>query len=255
MTWSAAQYSKFLDDRTRPARDLLAAVPLQDPDRVVDLGCGPGNSTGLLVDRYAHADVTGLDSDPDMLTAARKALPECRFVQERIQDWRPQSPVDLIFANASLQWLDDHAALFPHLLGLLAPGGALAVQMPDNLDEPTHRAMRQVAADPRWAARLADASSRRKPLLDALQLHTLLRPLCRRLDVWRTVYQFELDGLDAIVDWFKGSALRPYLDALDPDEQIAFLSDYRDAVAPHYPQTAGRVLLAFPRAFFVAQKT
>ncbi|MFT4013689.1 MAG: trans-aconitate 2-methyltransferase [Paracoccus sp. (in: a-proteobacteria)] len=253
MGWSAQQYARFLDDRTRPARDLLMAVPLTAPRLVVDLGCGPGNSTALLAARYPGARTLGLDCDPDMLAAARRSLPGLRFQHGRIQDWHPEAPPDLIFANAVLQWLDGHEVLFPRLVGLLAPGGALAVQMPDNLDEPSHAAMRRIARRPEWAGRLADAETRRRPLIAPARLHALLRPLCRRLDIWHTVYQVELAGLDAIVEWFKGSALRPYLVPLDRAERAAFLAAYRAEIAPAYPESGGRALLAFPRYFFVAE--
>lgn len=253
MAWSAGQYGKFLDQRTRPARDLLAAVPLTPARWVVDLGSGPGNSTALLVERFPDADVVGVDADPDMIAAARNALPACRFHHRRIEDWHPDHPPDVIFANASLQWLDDHDALFPRLIGMLAPGGVLAVQMPDNLDEPTHVAMRQIAGDPRWRDRLAGAAAGRKPLIPPADLHALLRPHCVWVDIWRTVYNFDLAGVDAIVEWFKGSALPLYLAPLSNDEQTAFLTEFRDRIALDYPETEGRVLLAFPRYFFVAQ--
>ena len=252
MAWSAAQYSKFLDDRTRPARDLLAAVPLETAQLAVDIGCGPGNSTALLVARYPGAQVVGLDPDPDMLRVARATLPDCRFQQAQIQTWQPEVPPDLLFANASLQWVPDHAALLPHLVGLLRPGGALAVQMPDNLDEPSHVAMREVAADPRWHDRMGAASARRRPLLTPAQTHALLRPICSRVDVWRTTYHHPLAGQAAIVEWFKGSGLRPYLAPLEPAEQQDFLSAYLDRIAPSYPEKDGMVLLPFPRAFLVA---
>lgn len=253
MGWSAGQYSQFLDQRTRPARDLLAAVPSVAPARVVDLGSGPGNSTALLAARYPGAHVTGLDSDPDMIAAARKALPDCDFHLTQIEQWRPDASPDLIFANASLQWVDDHETLFLRLVGLLAPGGVLAVQMPDNLDQPTHAAMRKVADDPRWCDRMAAALARRKPLIAPFALHALLRPHCAGIDIWRTVYHFDLAGVQAIVEWFKGSALPPYLAPLDVDEQRDFLAAYTREIAPHYPETDGRVLLPFPRYFFVAQ--
>ncbi|MDS9469401.1 trans-aconitate 2-methyltransferase [Paracoccus sp. MBLB3053] len=254
MGWDATQYSRFLDERTRPARDLLAAVPLTDPAIIVDLGCGPGNSTGLLAERYSEAEIQGIDSDPDMIAAARSNLAACRFTEIPIEDWRPTRAPDLIFANASLQWVGDHASLFPQLLSLAAPGGVLAVQMPDNLDEPSHRAMRAVAADPRWAGRLHGAGERRKPLLSPQEIHALLRPLCSAVDVWKTTYHFELGGTSAIVEWFKGSALRPYLELLAPSEQDEFLSAYQAEIRPAYPETAGRCLLAFPRHFFVARR-
>ncbi len=252
MSWSAAQYAKYLDDRTRPARDLLAGVPLEAPGFVVDVGCGPGNSTALLVERYPGVRVLGLDPDEDMLRAARAALPGADFARGPIESWAPETPPDLLYANASLQWVDDHEALFPRLVGLLAPGGVLAAQMPDNLEEPTHVVMRRLAAEPRWADRLAGAAGMRRPLLAPARLHALLRPLCSRVDIWRTVYNFELEGVDAIVEWFKGSALRPYLAPLAAEERADFLAAYRAAIAPSYPETDGRALLAFPRFFFVA---
>ncbi|HWL57785.1 MAG TPA: trans-aconitate 2-methyltransferase [Paracoccus sp. (in: a-proteobacteria)] len=254
MGWSASQYSRFLDDRTRPARDLLNAVPVERPDLVVDLGSGPGNSTALLARRYPAARIVGIDSDPDMIATARRKLPECEFLPDTIEDWRPTTPPDVIFANASLQWVEDHEALFVRLVNLLSPGGALAVQMPDNLDEPSHRAMRKVADDPRWSARMGSANARRKPLMRPPALHALLRPHATRVDIWRTVYNHELEGVDAIVEWFKGSALRPYLATLDVDEQASFLHAYREEIAPAYPESDGRCLLAFPRLFFVASR-
>lgn len=253
MSWSAKQYAKFLDDRTRAARDLLAGVPLAAPAHAVDVGCGPGNSTMLLVERYPEAQVSGIDSDEDMIRAARQALPTCEFERAEVKTWQPEMPLDLIYANASLQWADDHTALFLRLVGLLAPNGALAVQMPDNLDEPSHRAMRKIAGHGPWRGRLAAASSQRKPLIPPAELHALLRPNCARVDVWRTVYNFELAGVDAIVEWFKGSALRPFLSPLNAEEKSSFLAAYREEIAPSYPEFGGRTLLAFPRFFFVAQ--
>lgn len=251
MEWSAAQYVKFSDERTRAAHDLLASVPLHDPASVVDLGCGPGNSTELLVSRFPDARVIGIDNDPDMLKTARTALPAHEFSHADIAEWQPDQPVDLLFANASLQWIDDHGALFPRLLGHLAPGGALAVQMPDNLSEPTHVAMSRIAAMPRWADRLSAAAEQRKPLMPPSGLFALLRPLCRKVDVWRTTYHFEMKGHEAIGEWFRGSALRPYLQLLTPVEQADFMAAWYEEIAPAYPVTDGRCLLAFPRFFFV----
>lgn len=254
MDWNPTQYLTFADERERPARDLLAAVP-GEPSRIVDIGCGPGNSTALLLARYPGAKVSGLDPDPSMIAAARAALPACRFELGRVEDWAPETDPDLVFANASLQWSGGHAALFPRLVGSLAAGGSLAVQMPDNLDEPTHVAMRALARQQPWSARLAATADRRSRLLAPPALHALLRPLCRRVEVWRTTYHVELQGLDGIVAWFTGSALRPYLAPLDADEAAGFLDRFRAAIAPAYPpDAAGRVLLPFPRLFFVATR-
>src|SRR5438105_4226944 len=153
--WSARQYLKFEDDRTRPSRDLLAQVPLTAPRRVVDLGCGPGNSTELLIERYPDAEVAGLDSSPDMLRQARERLPRGIFVQADLATWSPEPRTDLLFANAVFQWVPDHPAVLRRLLAALPAGGVLAVQMPDNTEEPALALMREVAKSPRWAERLA----------------------------------------------------------------------------------------------------
>ncbi len=158
MSWSAHQYVAFEDERTRPVRDLVAAIPNEIARSAVDIGCGPGNSTEVLLARYAGASVTGLDSSQDMVDAARKRLPDVQFRVADIGAWDEAGPYDVILANAVLQWLPDHASLFPALVSRLAPGGTLAVQMPDNLEEPAHRLMRQVAAQGPWAEKLAGAS-------------------------------------------------------------------------------------------------
>jgi trans-aconitate 2-methyltransferase len=253
--WNAAAYSRFEAERTRPARDLLAAVALDAPARVVDLGCGPGNSTALLVDRFGADPVTGVDSSPDMLAKARARLPGVRFEAADIGAWRTGAPVDLLYANASLQWLPGHEALFPRLAAMLALGGVLAVQMPDNLDEPSHVAMRRVAEMGPWRDRLADAAAARARILTPRRYVEALDPLCVSVDVWRTTYHHRLEGVDAIVDWFRTSGLRPYVDPLPKDERAAFLAAYREEIAPAYPAFGdGSVLLAFPRLFIVATR-
>jgi trans-aconitate 2-methyltransferase len=168
MAWSASQYVKFEDERTRPARDLLAQVPLKRIERAVDLGCGPGNSTELIIDRYGASGVTGLDSDLDMLDAARERLPGTRFVEANLATWQPEEPVDLLFANAVFQWLPDHLDIFDRLMDGLSPGGVLAVQMPDNLTEPTHLLMEETGHAGPWKPRsskraCAASRCRRRP--------------------------------------------------------------------------------------------
>lgn len=235
-------------------RDLLHAVETTDVRRAVDLGCGPGNSTEVLAARFPGAQVTGLDSSPDMIAAARQRLPGLRFDLAGIEDWNDPGPFDVILANAVLQWVPNHDTLMPRLLDKLAVGGSLAVQMPDNLDEPAHRLMRQVAAAGPWAEKLAGAAGARTPRLGAAWYYSLLRPHASRVDVWRTTYHHVLDGgTDAVVEWFKGSGLRPFLAPLDTDETAAFLAEYRAALADAYPPLpSGTVLLPFPRLFIVA---
>jgi trans-aconitate 2-methyltransferase len=253
MSWSAKQYVAFEDERTRPVRDLLNAVPTTQARSVVDLGCGPGNSTEVLAARFPGATVTGLDSSPDMIEAARKRLPALRFELTAIETWDETGPFDIILANAVLHWVPVHAAVLPRLAGKLAPGGSLAVQMPDNMDEPALRLMREVAADGPWAEKLASAAETRTRIESAGWYYGLLRQNCSRVDVWRTTYHHPIaGGADAVVEWFKGSGLRPFIAPLEQAEQQAYLDRYRAAVSRAYPALPnGTVLLPFPRLFIV----
>jgi len=256
MSWSAETYVKFERERTRPVDELLARVETPDVRRAVDLGCGPGNSTERLCRRFPQAAVTGLDLSADMLAAARRRLPDVGFTQADIADWRgSDGSLDVILANASLHWLGAHETLLRHLLAALAPGGSLAVQMPDNLDEPSHRLMHEVAGDGPWADRLAQVSEARAGQRAADWYYAQLAGLGASVDLWRTTYFHALDGgADAIVAWVEGTGLRPYLAPLSAGEREQFLLRYRAAVARAYPeQPDGRVLLAFPRLFFVAR--
>ncbi|WP_285349630.1 trans-aconitate 2-methyltransferase [Pseudomonas sp. ME-P-057] len=254
MSWSAKQYSLFEQQRTRPVRDLVAAIPRESAQTAVDLGCGPGNSTEVLAERFPQARVTGLDSSTDMLGEARQRLAAVEFIQADIGDWKPAQTYDVILANASLQWVPDHAQLYPRLVSLLNPGGALAVQTPDNLDEPAHRLAREIAASPQWADRIGDV--RHPDRHPAPYYFDLLRPHCAEVDVWRTTYHHPLaGGHPAVVEWFKGSALRPYLQRLDQAAQQDFLDTYLHAISQAYPLLAdGTVLLPFPRLFIVATR-
>lgn len=251
--WSARQYLKFEDERTRPPRDLLAQVPLQCARRVIDLGCGPGNSTELLVKRYPQAHVIGVDSSPDMLRQARDRLPDCEFAQADVADWTPPEHTDLLFANALFQWVPDHPAVLRRLLAALPAGGVLAVQMPDNTEEPALALMREVAASGPWAAQLALTAAARDDLPTPAAYYDLLSSLCTQLDIWHTVYNHVMARPGAIVEWFKGSALRPFLAPLDDAMRKGFLAEYAARIAQAYPpRHDGRVLLRFPRLFLVA---
>lgn len=255
--WNPALYTRFEDERTRPAAELLARVPLDAPRLAVDLGCGPGNSTALIAARFPDAEVIGLDTSPAMLESARARLPGLSFALADAATWVPERAPDLIYANAVLQWLPDHATLLPRLFGLLAPGGVLAVQMPDNLAEPTHRLMRAVAADGPWAAAIGDpaVAGRLGRMLEAAAYYDLLAPGAAEVDVWRTTYHHRMADAAAIVDWVSATGLRPFLDPLDPEERAGFLAAYTRAIDAAYPpRSDGRRLLAFPRVFIVARK-
>lgn len=253
--WNPSLYRRYEGERTRPAAELLARVPLADAQHVVDLGCGPGNSTELLVQRFPNAQVLGTDNSEAMLVSARERLPQARFEQSGIATWVPDVAPDLIYANAALQWVPDHEALIPRLFAALAPGGVLAVQMPDNRQEPTHRLMRAVAAEAPWAEHIGDTDKVRTRLLDIGSYYDLLGPLAAQVDVWHTIYQHPMASAAAIVEWVRSTGLKPFVDRLPDDLQRSYLAEYERRVDLAYPiRTDGKRLLAFPRMFIVAQK-
>lgn len=249
--WSPSLYTRFEDERTRPARDLLAQVPLTAPRRIVDMGCGPGNSTELLAERYPGAELTGLDSSPAMLAEARLRLHKAQFAAADAQTWTPEAGAELVFANAIYQWVPDHLAVLPKVLAAMGEGGCLAVQMPDNFAEPTHELMRVVAADGPWAERLR--STARASLPAPRIYYDALKPVAAKLDIWHSIYNHVLADAAAVVDWVRSTGLRPFLEPLTAEEREAFLSRYQALVAAAYPPASdGKVLLRFPRLFIVA---
>lgn len=199
--------------------------------------------------RYPSALVNGIDASEDMLRQARQRLPQCEFVEADLAGWLPNEPVDLLFANAVFQWLPDHLNVMRRLLQTLAPGGVLAAQMPDNTREPSHLVMEEVGM------RFAVAEAKRIGLPSVETYYDTLQPLCRKVEIWHTVYNHSLADVAAIVEWFRGSALRPFLDALDAQTGQQFISAYIRELSAHYRARAdGRVLLRFPRLFVVAAR-
>lgn len=259
--WNPSLYLKFEDDRTRPARDLLAQVPLQRPRTVIDLGCGPGNSTELLIQRFPNAHITGLDSSPDMLQQARQRLPNCAFLEADLATWTPPAEADLLFSNAVFHWVPDHPHVLQRLIEALPQGGVLAVQMPDNTREPAHLLMQEVAKTGPWGHHPALHAALQAPLAEAMRpdlpapefYYDLLKPSCSRLDIWHAVYNHVVDGPAAIVEWFKSTALRPFISGMTSELAAEYLAAYTSEIARHYPVRAdGKVLLRFPRIFLVA---
>ena len=262
--WNPALYLRFANERTRPAAELLARVPALQPARslhIVDLGCGPGNSTELLVERFPDADVLGIDNSEAMLETARKQLPQARFEAADIASWAPaegEPAPDLIYANASIQWVGEHEALIPRLFSLLAPGGVLAIQMPDNRQQPSHRLMREVAQLPQFAPYIGDADQVRTEILPIGAYYDLLaapKHEVANVDVWHTIYQHPMDSAAAIVQWLRSTGLKPFVEGLPAALQAEFLTEYERRIEAAYPLRAdGKRLLAFPRLFIVAQR-
>lgn len=252
-TWHPAQYLRFADHRTRPARDLLAAIEVDSPRSVIDVGCGPGNSTALLAGRWPGAAVVGMDSSAAMVERARQALPDVRFVEADLRDWSPDDPVDVVFSNATLQWLDDHPTVFARLLSWLAPGGVLAVQMPANFDQPSHVLMRELASSARWSDRVGDVL-RESPVAAPGDYWRMLAPQ-GSVDIWTTEYLQLLEGENPVTEWVRGTGLRPVLDRLDETEAAAFVAEYSQLMARAYPRQAdGTTLFPF-RRLFIAVRT
>jgi len=250
--WDAKQYMHFGNERLRPALDLLAYVPEQEPQRVVDLGCGTGNVSALLKARWPAADVLGVDSSENMLVAAAAAVPECRFEHADLAHWQPDGLLDVIYSNATLQWLPDHPTLFPRLLSFLRRGAWLAVQMPAMHDAPLRQMQAELARSPAFAPHLQKVPQH-PSILTAENYYDLLRSHCTKLDIWETVYLHTLRGADAVAEWAAGTSLRPYLDALPEDQRPAFRAAYAAAMRTAYPQREnGVTLLPFKRLFIVA---
>ena len=250
--WSPAQYLKFEDERTRPAAELLARVPLAHPHRVLDVGCGPGNSTELLSRRFPHAGVSGVDASPEMIEVARKRLPGARFEVADVATYHPAHPFDLVFGNAVFQWVPGHLAVVARLFAAAPEGGVIALQVPDNLDQPTHMLMAAVARSGPWRKKF-EAPIARDAIPAPAAYYDQLRPMAASIDIWQTTYYHVLADAAAIVEWVRGTGLRPWLDRLDESERDAYLAEYTARIAQTYPPLVdGRVLLRFPRLFVVA---
>jgi trans-aconitate 2-methyltransferase len=254
-TWNSDQYLKFGGERTQPAVDLAARIALEAPKRIVDLGCGPGNSTAVVARRWPQARVGGVDSSAAMLGTARKDYPQWEWSAGDIGTWRSDTPFDVVFSNAALQWVPDHARVFPHLLAQVAPGGALAFQVPANLDSPPQRLIREVAQSAPWRAHFATPP--RDWFVHPVEFYyDTLAPHATRLDLWVTEYQHILPGVDGIIEWYRGTGLRPWLDVLpDDDARTLFLAAYRARLAPYFPaRTDGKILFPFRRLFAIAYR-
>jgi trans-aconitate 2-methyltransferase len=256
--WDPDQYQHFGDERSRPFFDLLARVGAQDPDVVVDLGCGPGTLTATLTRRWPGAVVRGIDSSAEMIEAAR-ALPDgggqrLSFVQGDVRDWEPGGGVDVIVSNAVLQWVPDHLGVLARWAGFLQSGGWLAFQIPGNFDQPSHLALRELSTSDRWRSLLAGVEMNRQAA-DPAEYLDLLTRAGLEVDAWETTYLHVLHGDDPVLDWFTGTGLRPVLAALRPDQAAEFLDEFRARMSEAYPAAPYGTVFPFRRVFVVATRT
>lgn len=254
--WDPLQYTRFEAERDRAALDLMLRLPPDlSPREIWDLGCGTGQHASVLRRRHPQAQVHGLDASGEMLAQARAADPQVDWRQGDISAWSPETSPDLILANASLQWLPDHQTLLPRLAGSLAPGGVLAVQMPMAFETRHHSVLRAVAAEQPWAS-VTQAVRPIQPLLSMERICDLLTPACDEIDVWSTTYLHVLSGDDAVLEWMKGTALRPYLTALEATAWAEpFLAALSARLSEAFAQRPnGTTLLPFPRLFLIARR-
>jgi trans-aconitate 2-methyltransferase len=253
--WDPEQYRRFSDERNRPFFDLLAQVNHPQPHTIADLGCGDGRLTQVLGQRWPEANVLGIDSSSEMLSQAQALISDSnhhvlRFEHGDIAQWQPTNPFDLIVSNAALQWLDHHEQLWPRLAGMLQPGGVLAIQIPANFDAPSHRLLDKCCqSHPQLAS-----YSRSNPVLPLQRYAELLLGLNMRVDAWETEYLHVLSEENPVLQWMKGTALRPILAALPSTEHEAFLAEYGAKLTQAYPSTAHGTVFPFRRFFMVCTK-
>jgi trans-aconitate 2-methyltransferase len=254
VSWDPAQYLKFAGERMRPALDLLAHIPVEALQAVADLGCGAGSLAPMFLARWPQAKLTGVDSSPEMLAKARAEHPRAQFVQADIGRWRPAAPVDVLYSNAALHWLEGHERLIPGLLEAVRPGGFLAIQMPRNFNAPSHTTIVETIEQGPWRARL-EPVLRREPVAAPGEYWRMLKDRAARLEIWETEYLQVLTGENPVAEYTKGTWLKQFLDRLQEPERSAFEADYRRRVAAWYPPEAdGRTLFPFRRLFIVAQR-
>ena len=251
LAWDPERYLGFADERGRPFLDLLARVGAERPARVVDLGCGPGNLTVLLSERWPQARVQGLDSSAEMIAAAPSEGP-VRFEVADLRDWRPEQPVDVLVSNAVLQWVPGHLDLLPRLLEAVAPGGWLAFQVPGNFAEPSHTLRAELAARAPYDVHTAGVASPEAHDPETY-LHAL-RDLGCTVDAWETTYLHELRGPDPVFTWVSGTGARPTLQALPDVLRPAYEQELKALLRAAYPERDGVVVLPFRRVFVVARR-
>lgn len=253
--WDVSQYARFADHRLRPALELFARIDHEQPELVHDIGCGTGDIARLMTQRWPHADVVGSDQSREMLENASQIPSRVRWQQFDVRRWQPERPVDVIFSNAVLHWVGGHEALLPRLVGFLAPGGVLAIQLPLSWSEPSHRSVLDVLDQLDLGSDELRQRYRTSPVATPEWYIDLLHPLVGTLDVWITRYFQMLQGDDPVVEWVRATGLRPVIEELNPGELRLFMATYRTLMQEHYPKRDdGVTVFPFPRLFIVATK-
>ena len=253
--WDPDQYLKFRNERTQPAYDLVARISHPNPRMIIDAGCGPGNSTDILLQRWPSASISGFDSSLEMLNEAEASNQNIKWFESTIEDWNPTKTYDIIFSNAVLQWVENHEFMLPRLLSFLNKSGALAMQMPAHYKSPLHQQLINIAGKPDWAG-FTEAERSLLSLAKPSFYYNLLAPITSKIDIWETQYFHIMDSSQAILEWFRGTGLRPFLEAL-PDDQArqSFESEVLKEYTNAYPQEAnGKVLFPFNRFFLIGYK-
>src|SRR5215207_11512485 len=253
-SWDPVTYLRFSDERSRPFFDLVARIGASAPTMVVDVGSGPGQLTALLADRWPDATVVGLDSSRTMIAKAREHTSRrVQFILADLRSWRPVEPVDVLLSNATLQWVPHHRSLLPRFLEFLAEDGWLAFQVPGNFDEPSHRLLRELALEPRFAT--ATGSVEWPAAAEPIDYVSDLAALGCRVEAWETTYFHVLSGPDPVFDWISGTGARPVLESLADDQRAEFVGEYKALLRQAYPAQPYGTVLPFRRIFVVGQLT
>lgn len=253
--WNSAQYLKFANERTQPAIDLVSRVGSISPAKVIDIGCGPGNSTAILAQAFPNAEILGIDSSENMIAAAKKTYPDLSWkVCDASTELEAMSgEFDLVFSNACIQWIPDHPSLLRNMLGMLKKGGTLAVQVPMNFEEPIHKIMGEVSDSAKWREHFHNP--RIFYTLTPSEYFDLLSEYAEDFSMWSTTYYHKLNSHNDILEWYRATGMRPYLNVLNEQEKAEFEHDVMELVKQRYPaQKNGRIIFRFPRFFFTARK-
>lgn len=252
--WNSELYLRFESERTRPSVDLVNALGVDSPKNIIDIGCGPGNSTAVLAERFPDADIIGVDNSIEMIEKARSLYPEISFsMLDASGDLSAYTGTfDVVFSNSCIQWLPNHSRLLPRLMSLLSPGGVLAVQIPVNYDEPIHRIIRTIASSPEWSGKFE--SHRSINVLAYAEYYNILSTISSDFNLWQTTYYHRMPSHEAILDWYRATGLRPYCSQLEPAEICEFENEVLVSISHEYKiEPCGEIIMPFPRLFFTAK--